>query len=68
MIGEDSVIVRTPGGKFVETIFDLKTIFARGTQPIRNTEIKVGDHIAIRARLVKQKVVAETVQVQTSPR
>ena len=67
-IGENSVIVKTSAGRSVETAFDRKTTYTRGPAQIRNTEIKVGDRVVIRARLVNQQLVADIVQVRVGER
>jgi hypothetical protein len=66
VVRENSVIVKTSAGKSVETAFDPKTTYTRGPEPIRNTEIKVGDRVVIRVRMVNRKLVADAVQVRTS--
>ncbi len=68
IVGENSVTVKTSGGRSVETAFDPKTTYTRGPAQIRNTEIKVGDRVVIRARLVNQKLVADIVHVQAGER
>jgi hypothetical protein len=66
VIGENSVIIKTSGGRSVETAFDPKTMYTRGPAQIRSTEIKVGDRVVIRARLVNQKLVADAVYVRAA--
>jgi len=64
-VAENSVTVRTSNGRSVEAVLDLRTTYSRGPEMILRSEIRVGDHITVRTRFVKQKVVADAVQVTT---
>ncbi|MDP9052940.1 MAG: hypothetical protein M3N93_01345 [Acidobacteriota bacterium] len=64
VISDASVTVRTSAGKTVEVGFDAKmTTYERGKQPIRKTDIKVGDRVVIHAMEVHEKLVAHSVEV-----
>src|ERR1700731_573433 len=63
-ISDTSISVRTTAGKIVEVSFDAKmTTYARGKQPIKKTDIKVGDRIVIHAMEVNEKLVAHSVEI-----
>jgi hypothetical protein len=62
-ISDTSVTVKTTAGKTVEVSFDPKTTYARAKQPIRKTDIKIGDRIVIHAAEVNEKLVAHTVEL-----
>jgi hypothetical protein len=62
-ISDTSVTVKTTAGKTVDVGLEAKTTYTRAKQPIRQTDIKVGDRIVIHAAEVNEKLVAHTVEV-----
>jgi hypothetical protein len=65
-VSDTSVTVKTTAGKTVEVAFDAKmTTYERAKQPIRKTDIKVGDRIVIHAMKVNEKLVAHNVEIGT---
>lgn len=63
-ISDISVTVKTTAGKTVEVGFDAKmNTCERARQPIRKTDIKVGDRIVIHAMEVNEKLVAHSVEL-----
>jgi hypothetical protein len=63
-ISDTSVSVRTTAGKTVDVGFDAKmTTYVRAMQPIKKTDIKVGDRIVIHAMEVNEKLVAHSVEI-----
>jgi hypothetical protein len=62
-ISDTSVTVKTTAGKMVEVAFDAKTTFTKNDQPMDKAAIKVGDRVVVHAAEVKEKLVAQTVQI-----
>jgi len=65
-ISASSVTVTTPAAKTVEVMIDAETTFARGSQAIQRTDLKVGDRVVIHAEKSGDKLTAHTVEIGTS--
>ena len=65
-VSDGSVTVTTTAGKTVEVLLDTKTTFARGSQAIPRTDLKVGDRVVIHAEKSGYKLTAHTVEIGAS--
>lgn len=65
-VSDSSVTVATTAGKTVEVMLDTKTTFARGSQAIQRTDLKVGDRVVIHAEKSGDKFTAHTVEIGTA--
>jgi hypothetical protein len=65
-ISEGSVTVATTAGKTVEVLLDAGTTYARAGQPIRKSDLKVGDRVVIHAAEKGATLTAHTVEVGVS--
>jgi hypothetical protein len=63
-ISESAVTVKTAAGKFVEVSVVEKTTYLRAKRPIQRSSIHSGDKILISAVKVKDKLIANTVEVR----
>ncbi|HYL38519.1 MAG TPA: hypothetical protein VEV17_21565 [Bryobacteraceae bacterium] len=64
---DTSITVKTTAGKMVDVNLDAKTTFAKGTQAIQKTDIKVGDRVVIHAEKSGDKLTAHTVEIGAAP-
>jgi uncharacterized protein DUF5666 len=64
-VSDGSVTVTTAAGKTVEVLLDSKTTFARGSQAIQKTDLKVGDRVVIHAEKSADKFTAHAVEIGT---
>ena len=64
-VSDSSVTVTTAAGKTVDVMLETKTTFARGSQAIQRTDLKVGDRVVIHAEKSGDKLTAHTVEIGT---
>jgi hypothetical protein len=60
---DTSITVKTTAGKMIEVNLDSKTTFAKNSQAIQKTDVKVGDRVVIHAEKSGDKFTAHTVEI-----
>ena len=62
-ISDSSVTVTTAAGKSVDVALDAKTTYARATQALQRTDLKVGDRVVIDAVKTGDKLAAHSIKI-----
>jgi len=62
-VSDTSVTVTTAAGKSVDVALDAKTTYARATQALQRTDMKVGDRVVIDAVKTGDKLAAHSIKI-----
>ena len=62
-ISDTSVTVTTAAGKTVDVMLDAKTTYARATQALQRSDLKVGDRVVIDAVKSGDKLAAHSIKI-----